>query len=221
MPRGKIAQCLIGQKFNRLTVIEFVEINQHKKYTWKCLCECGQFVVTSSNSLKKGNTKSCGCLKLEITGARRRTHGKSQTPEYRNWCAMKERCYSDRHKNYVDYGGRGIRVCDRWLHSFENFLADMGLRPFPKATIDRIEPDGNYEPGNCCWATQLQQARNKRNSRLLTIDGKTMTVSEWAEHTGCSQQQINCRLKRGWTPRDAVMLPKKGRWQRRKRLESA
>lgn len=125
--------------------------------------------------------------------------------EYSTWCAMKNRCKNATHAQYPQYGGRGIYVCDRWLNSFENFLADMG--PRLGGSIDRIDNDGPYEPGNCRWASRSEQARNKRSSRRLTANGETRSMAEWAELSGLKLKTIHRRLEQGWTEQDAVTVP--------------
>lgn len=207
MPKGSVAESLIGRKFGRLTVVSQLDRDRHGHRHWECKCECGKTITPSGQALKSGNTESCGCLKNEVIGSRRRTHGASKSGAYRSWCAMKERCYSEKHKNYDLYGGRGITVCDRWLHSFANFLADMGDRPYARATIERLDTNGNYEPTNCEWATQKEQCRNKRNNHTLTIDGETLTISEWADRAGLDPRVIWSRIDRKWSPEDAVKLP--------------
>ena len=118
---------------------------------------------------------------------------------------MMQRCYSSYSEQYVNYGARGILVCDRW-HEFTNFLQDMGEAPKGRS-LERINNDGNYEPGNCRWATPSEQARNKRNTRLLTHNGETLPVSDWADRLGCHAKVITKRLKRGWNPSEAVSIP--------------
>jgi hypothetical protein len=134
---------------------------------WLCQCECGNTVVVNGNALRRGNTRSCGCLQKDEASLRRRTHGMKGTPTYRSWVAMKNRCTNPRQDNYGRYGARGIAVCDRWLGEggFDAFLYDMGERP-EGTTLDRIDPDGNYEPANCRWATAEEQERNKRPRRM-------------------------------------------------------
>ena len=212
MSRVNVTASLIGKKFGRLEVVSQLDRDKHGHWHWLCRCECGVELTPSGQALKSGNTKSCGCLNREATGNRRRTHGQSKDPTYRNWCAMKERCYSEPHKNYDLYGGRGIAVCGRWRESFEMFLADMGPRPFPRATVERRDTNGNYEPDNCQWATQREQTRNKRNNHLLTVDGETKTIADWSERFGINQRMILKRLTRGWTPSDAVKLPRQHRF---------
>lgn len=120
------------------------------------------------------------------------------TPEYRAWCSIKRRCYNPRAAQYKDYGGRGITVCDRWLNSFESFLADMGLRPADNYSIERIKIGGNYEPSNCIWKTQKEQCRNKRNNIMVTIGGVTKSLVEWVENTSLSYGTVHSRVLAGW-----------------------
>lgn len=125
-----------------------------------------------------------------------RTHGKSRWPEYRTWRAMKERCYNPNHIVYRYYGGRGIRVCDQWLHSFENFIADMGRRPSSGYSIDRIDCDGDYSPNNCRWATIAEQRKNKRSAIILTFRGQKMCLADWARILGIHWVSLHERLQK-------------------------
>ena len=134
-------------------------------------------------------------------------HGMSGTPEHNAWMSMKSRCFNPNNKYYSDYGGRGITVCDRWLNSVENFLADMGSRPTAKHSIDRIDNDGDYCPDNCKWSTQTEQVNNRRSNRLITIDDVTLTIAQWAKKMGFGKKVIGDRLKLGWSEFDAVMTP--------------
>jgi len=146
-----------NKKFGKLTTIEYLG-----KSKWKCLCDCGNFTEVHSQSLRTGNTKSCGCLKIE----KATKHGYVGTPIYRCYNSMKNRCYNINNPSYSDYGGRGIKVCERWKDSFNNFLVDMGERPSKDYSIDRIDNDGNYEPNNCKWSTAKEQNRNNRQVKL-------------------------------------------------------
>lgn len=165
---------LLGQRFGRLEVIaaapSAVLSNGKKAVQWKCRCDCGREITVHANNLRGGLTKSCGCLARELHTQRGRTmrlrHGKDRkgrpASEYRAWSSMKQRCYNPRASGFEHYGGAGITVCDRWRTSFENFYADMGDKPSPDYSLDRIDPFGNYEPGNCRWADKATQSRNTR-----------------------------------------------------------
>ncbi|HQN00755.1 MAG TPA: hypothetical protein PLL36_06750 [Candidatus Hydrogenedentes bacterium] len=204
-------QDLRGLSFGRLTILGYAgKINNSNGRYWFCKCDCGNIIATEGGRLKNGTAKSCGCLNIELTIERSTTHGHSRvgkvTLTYRTWAKIIERCLNPNSIGFSDYGGRGIKVCDRWLR-FENFLDDMGERDRGK-TIERIDNNGNYEKGNCRWATIREQANNKRNNRLLTFNGKTQTVSMWAEQVGLSYEVVLGRLnKRGWSVEKALTTP--------------
>ena len=132
----------------------------------------------------------------------------NKTPEYATWERMKARCYMPNHNSYKNYGGRGIVVCDAWRNSFASFLSDMGKRPSENHSLDRINNDGNYEPGNCKWSTAKDQARNRRNSLLVEIDGQRKTLAEWCEIYGTSHNRTRDRIvDLGWPPLMALTTP--------------
>jgi len=158
-----------GQVFGRLTVLERVKRRGHKEIYWRCQCTCGKLTEVMAQNLREGKIRSCGCLKDELTAERRAKHrhsrvGAAQKPssEYKTWCGMRDRCNRPNHVAYKNYGGRGVKVCAEWEASFEAFLAHIGPKPTPAHTVDRIDVDGNYEPGNVRWATRKEQAANKR-----------------------------------------------------------
>jgi hypothetical protein len=204
-PGGKSKFDLTGQRFGRLVVIEQAETNG-SKLRWRCQCDCGKIHCVEGTSLRKGGTQSCGCLARELTAARARKHGKSNTRLYWVWAAMLDRCNNPKCPAFKNYGGRGIKVCARWL-KFENFLTDMGERPSPQHTVDRIYNDGNYEPGNCTWRTRAEQSRNMRSNRRLTLFEETYCLKDWSERTEIPLTTIWSRLHHGWPSEYAFTLP--------------
>jgi hypothetical protein len=211
---------LLGQTFGRLTVLKSLGTDKHSKSVWLCSCSCGNKTKVSGGQLVSGGTKSCGCQKRERIIKQSTKHGnakrKNQSPEYRAWCSLKSRCFNPAAINYHSYGGRGIKVCDRWLHSFENFLADMGNKPSKHHTIDRINNDGDYSPDNCRWTTKFEQDANKSNNLLITCNGETHPAFVWAKLTGINRQTIISRINQlNWSAEKALTTPVKSRKSRR------
>lgn len=165
---------------------------------WSCRCDCGNELEIRLDALRNGTSGSCGCTKRRMPPGAKKFHGRCGMAENRTWNSMIRRCYNPKQKVYKDYGARGIRVCDRWLHSFEAFLADMGPRPSPEHSIDRY-PDqtGNYEPTNCRWATKEQQCNNRRSNRLIEHDGVLLSASQWARKIGVQPRTLLRRAARG------------------------
>lgn len=193
----------IGERYGRLTILSLHSMNG-KRVHLLCACDCGRQTIAREDCLKSGNTRSCGCLQRESIKANTK-HGMWLTRTYRIWAGMKSRCSESctvkRHL-YVD---KGIRVCERW-QQFENFLEDMGEAP-DGLTLERLDGDKNYEPGNCVWATYKQQANNSTANHRLTVNGMSKTMAQWGEYTGIKPNTIIYRLRRGWDANRAVGLP--------------
>lgn len=190
---GKITvHCRVGRVFNRRGAMACA--------LWWGSCDCGEARVFRGDHL--GRTKSCGCKRLDANWAR---HRSCDTREYSTWKAMLSRCTNPRNSMFHLYGARGISVCERW-RTFENFRDDMGARP-PGRSIERIDTNGNYEPGNCRWATPREQMLNRRNTVELTFNGTTKPLSLWAEQLGVRWQVVYHRIQRGWSVARAVTTP--------------
>jgi hypothetical protein len=209
---------LVGSRFGRLAVESLAGPG-----VWLCRCDCGACVTATTANLRAGNTQSCGCLRREVTGSLNRKHGMSESPEFGVWLCVIRRCENPADIGWTLYGGRGIRMCRRWREDFAAFYADMGPRPSPKHSVDRVDNARGYDCGvcedcrargsafNCRWATPAEQSRNRRTNRLLTIDGKTMCVADWSRVSGVSRQTIDHRLAFGWPPERAVFQPSQRR----------
>lgn len=198
---GKLID-LRNKRFGRLLVIELSD-SINGRIAWKCLCDCGNETVVKSTNLLVGKTRSCGCLNTE----RITKHGLSRTRVYHIWNGIKSRCLNPNNTRYADYGGRGIKICDRWL-DFNKFYEDVSPSYIDGYSIDRYPNiNGDYEPTNFRWATNKEQSRNQRRNRVLTIDGESKAVAEWAEISNNSISAIYTRLHRGWSDYDAVFKP--------------
>lgn len=196
------ALCLNGQRFGRLTVMERAENDRHGKTVWKCQCDCGNTILANGSHLLSGHTKSCGCdsrsyfrehptIKHGLT----LENGKLSRL-YRIWICMKNRCYNKNDDHYRIYGERGITVCDEWRTDYKSFYDWSMANGYDKGlTIDRIDVNGNYEPGNCRWATIKEQSRNKRNSIKVKYNNECVCLSELSERTGICYQTLYARYK--------------------------
>jgi hypothetical protein len=195
-PESKLTQ--LGHKF-------FVRVTAKERKLYAAYqCECGSRVVVCCSQVKRGRTKSCGCIRSESST----THGMYGTPIYSSWLNMRERCVNPKNKHFKDYGARGIHVCGRWMKSFAEFHADMSPRP-EGLTLDRKGNDAGYNPENCRWVTPSQQARNTRRNVYLTVSGVTQTIIEWSEQSGTHQKRIGWRKKNGWSDYDSIYGRKK------------
>jgi hypothetical protein len=193
---------MIGEKFGRLTVVA-----DAKHGYWHCRCECGKETAPNATHLRSGRVKSCGCWRE----ARKITHGMSRTPTYDSWRAMIKRCDDPKSDQYANYGGRGIKVCERW-RKFENFYSDMGEKPEGKSLDRHPDYNGNYEPGNCRWATQTQQIRNKRNTTRVTYEGEELPLAELCERKGMKLRKVRHRLALGMSIERALQPIRHNRW---------
>lgn len=187
----------IGKRFGRLLVVKEIGLINKSRH-WIVKCDCGTEKDVYQQSLLSGSTTSCGCYRKEVVT----THGMSKTRIYSVWNNMLTRCHNILTPNYDNYGGRGIGVCDRWK-KFENFYSDMGDIP-DGMSLDRIDNNGNYEPSNCKWSTPSEQQRNKSNNHLLTVNGITKTLIEWAIERNLKYTTIIMRLNYGYTEEQAV-----------------
>lgn len=182
---------IAGKTYGMLTAIRKSHQNTEHRWAWLCLCECGGFTTAFKNQLDLGGKKSCGCL----VSRPNLTHGRRSHKNYSSWKSMLGRCLNAGNQDYALYGGRGIGVCERW-RDINNFIADMGEKP-DGLSIDRINNEGNYEPGNCRWATTAQQADNTRNTIYLSLNGSRKTLTEWAREMGTPRQTMYMRYYRG------------------------
>ena len=202
---------VIGEKFGRLTVVDYFGKNKHGHNLWNCECECGNHKIVSTGALNSGSVKSCGCLWEENKKALKtrvvKKHGMVDTQEYHAWNGMRQRCYNKNSPKYKNYGARGIKVCDRWLNSFENFFADMGKAPVG-FSIDRIDVNGDYTPENCRWADDVTQCNNRQFNFKVTFNGITETLRYWSEKTGINKSALYLRIhRRGWDVEKALTTP--------------
>lgn len=204
VPPERSVERHLGQRFGRLVVQGIVQrIGCNVRV--RSLCDCGASHVALLGNIVAGLTRSCGCLRVEAAHDRI-THGGSNSPEYHIWAGMRQRCGDPGNPGFADYGGRGITVCERW-QSFENFIADMGARPSPKHSIDRVNNDAGYSPENCRWATKSEQMRNTRRTVFIVMDGARVPAISVYEKHGVSRQLFEIRTRGGWDAIRAATTP--------------
>lgn len=202
---------LTGQRFGRLTAIRYAGKSAGKQTLWECRCDCGNTTIVQQQNLKNGHTKSCGCYSVELCTERTKTHGESSTRLYTIWHDMISRCYSEKHHSYCNYGGRGISVCDEWKSDFLNFKKWAIENGYEKnLSIDRIDTNGNYCPGNCRWATNRTQANNTRRNLYYTVNGEKDTLSNICRKNNLPYVTISSRVRNGWSIEKAISTPIKG-----------
>lgn len=209
-------QVQAGDRYGRWEVLEEVPSARRK---FRCRCECGTTRVVPLHHLRSGDSRSCGCLASDVTARRNQTHGAATrgaaSPEYRTWVGIRKRCLNPKDKLYPYYGGRGIEMCERWQESFEVFrddlLDEIGAHPGRRMSLDRIDNNRGYEPGNVRWATQKEQMRNTRANRVITHAGVTLPLIEWAEFSGVPYKVLHDRFhKHGWDFERSITQPVRG-----------
>lgn len=213
MAHAKNFKDITGQRFGRLIVLQLQEIRQLSVHAraafWLCQCDCGHTKIILGQNLRNGKTRSCGCLQPEIVSGRYKKFTKH--PLWAIWTNMLQRCKSVNHPSYHNYGGRGIFVVDAW-QSFEQFIQDVGDRPTSQHTLDRIDNNGPYGPGNTRWATRAEQRRNARHAHLITFLDQTLCVTDWSKVTGIPRPTLSDRLRRGWSDERTLTTPLKAKY---------
>lgn len=200
-----------GQRFGRLLVISESHRTPKGVWYWLCKCDCGKESRVQTQYLMSGRIKSCGCKRA--SGIHSTKHKLTGTWVYYTYKGIFQRCYSPTNSSYARYGGRGIKMCDRWLngdgvlHGIQCFYADMGDKPSPSHSVERLDVNGDYTPENCVWIPHSDQAKNCRTNRKITAFGKTQNLAEWGRASGLNAMTIQKRLNRGWEPERAVSAP--------------
>jgi hypothetical protein len=202
---------IIGKKFNRLTVVKELDKRVFKSGSIReflCICDCGKETKAMLNKLKNNNTMSCGCLRLELFFKKITTHGMTSSPEYQAWLGMKQRCYDLNGSEYKRYMVRGIEIYDEWIHDFQKFYEYIGKKPSKKHSIDRIDNNKGYFPGNVRWATINEQARNKRSNIIIEYKGEKKCITDWAKEINMNLWTLMARIKRNkWSIDRAIETP--------------
>ena len=227
MPHSTNFKDITGQKFGRITAIRYVGKNEDKRALWECNCDCGNTVIVDGKSLRLGNTKSCGCYNLDRIAERNKiihkTHGETNTKLFHIWGGIKSRCKNPNMNNYHDYGGKGVSICEEWDNSFEAFR-DWSYENGYKdgLTIDRIDSNGNYCPENCRWATVKEQNRNRKSNKLITYNGETHCIADWADILGINYDVLQHRISVAKMPiKKAFEMPYlgRGKFDRKKKYD--
>lgn len=201
-----------GMIYGRLTVLRKGDYRKSCHcYAWWCRCECGTVKQVLGTALVLGNSTSCGCYRKEFTSISKWKHGhcinRQPSKEWNAWNNMKTRCYYTGFIEYHRYGGRGIRVCDRWLNSFANFFEDMGNSPSRAHSVERLNNDKNYSKSNCIWGTREIQMNNMSTNRVLEHKGRKQTMTQWAREVGMEPGTLWARLNSGWSTQKAITQP--------------
>ena len=200
---------LTGVKVGRLTVVKPTEERRNKSVVWEAVCDCGTTTKVSARNLTSSRpTQSCGCYHIDNIKSRCVTHGMRDSSEYAVWRSMKARCLNPNHKSYKHYGAKGISVCSDWANDFAKFIADMGVRPSSKHTLERLKYSEGYNKINCVWATHKTQARNRRSNTVWEHEGEKLCVSEWAERLDILPETLLTRVyKLGWDIQKTLSTP--------------
>ena len=207
-----IVKRLENQKFGRLTVVRELGRSRSGGTLWLCKCDCGGEKVVSSDSLRQGKTRSCGCIKREQNLEMFVTHGETGSPLWKLWNNVRNRCNNPNNHKYANYGERGIKVCSEWETNYTAFRDWCMANGYTKGlTIERIDVNGDYSPSNCIFATQKTQQNNRTNNHQITYKGVTKTLAQWAEHLGMRYSMLEHRINRGWSVEDAFTIPKGGK----------
>lgn len=203
--KGNRFKDLTNLRFGKLIAVKCVKKPNQAKYYWECICDCGNTKIISSSNLIKGNSSTCGCGKVKIGDATRK-HGMTNTRMFKIWTGIRKRCTNPKCKSYPIYGGRGISISYKW-DKFIDFYNDMKHGYADNLSLDRINPNGNYEPENCRWATPKIQNRNRRNNHLISLNNQNKTLAEWSEVSGIHYSLISYRIKNGWDAEKAIFTP--------------
>ena len=198
---------MVGARYKNCSVISSSDIRDAQGFKqWTCKCDCGATFVRRASILS--GISHCGCMSYVNRSVSHKKHGLTKTAEFKSWDGAIQRCTNDRCKDFPNYGGRGISVCDRWIKSFDNFLSDMGKKPSASYSLDRIDVNGDYSPENCRWASSRQQASNRRNNVFVDVGGSKITLFEFCGYkTSPMYQRISYRLRHGWCLSDAIFQP--------------